>query len=379
MNKLPISTNIISPSGALSRRKFLKTAALITGCMEATDTLLARAPDLSSIPLGLCNHSLRAMNWQATQFIKYAAKLKLDTVLLNSLNSFENLEPAHLKSLKRKADAHGIRFYTGAGSISRGSLRYSDKYGRTPEEILQTGLRVAKTVGSPMVVVRIGSIDDRYTDGGIEARMEESIKVLKASRSRIEDSGIKIGFENHAADMRSEELLDLIKAVGTDICGVMLDPGNAVWAMEDPMKQVQLLGKYTVCASLRDYQVWPSEDGPTFQWTALGDGLMDVPVYAGYLAKLCPGVPIHVETISNEHRPIPFLTEKHMKAYPNLKAEGLTDFLKLMRRGRPIPIVKPAEGEEPKAFERNHQRFEFEQSISYLRDVCGVGKRVEVL
>jgi len=65
-----------------------------------------------------------------------------------------------------------------------------------------------------------------------------------------------------------------------------------------------------------------------------------------------------------------------MKVYPNLKADGMTDFLKLMRRGRPIPIVKPANGEDPKEFEKNHQRFEFEQSIAYLRNVCGVGKRV---
>ena len=346
-------------------------AGLATG-----NVLSANTPDLSKIPLGLCNHSLRALKWKATQFIEYAANLKLDAVLLNSLANFENLEPAHLKSLKKKADAHGIRFYTGAGSISEGSIRFSDTYGKTPEDIIKTGLRVAKTVGSPVCVVRIGSIDDRFTDGGIEPRIEESIKVLKASRNRIQDSGIKIGFENHAADLRSEELLELIKAVGTDICGVMLDPGNAVWALEDPMKQVQMLGKYTVCTSLRDYQVWPSEDGATFQWTALGDGLMDVRAYAECLAELCPGVPIHVESISNEHRPIPFLTKQHMEAYSNLKAADLTDFLKLMRRGRMIPIVKAAEGEDPKEFEKRHQRFEFEQSIAYLRDVCGVGRKV---
>ena len=369
-------TNSESITKGIQRRDFLKLTAACAAGLATSNILSAKTADISKIPLGLCNHSLRAFKWKATQFIEYAAKLKLDAVLLNSLSNFENLEPAHLKSLKKKADAQGIRFYTGAGSISSGSIRYANTFGNTPEEIIKTGLRVAKTVGSPVVVVRIGSIDDRYTEGGIEARIEESVKVLKASRSRILDSGIKIGFENHAADLRSEELLELIKAVGTDVCGVMLDPGNAVWAMEDPMKQVQMLGKYTVCTSLRDYQVWPSEDGATFQWTALGDGLMDVPAYAGYLAELCPGVPIHVESISNEHRPIPFLTEKHMEAYPNLKAGDLTDFLKLMRRGRPIPIVKPIEGEDPKVFEQNHQRFEFEQSIAYLRDVCGVGRKV---
>jgi len=361
--------------GEMPRRDFLKMTAGIATGLATSNVLSANTPDISTIPLGLCNHSLRALKWKATQFIEYAAGLNLDAVLLNSLDNFENLEPAHLMALKQKADSHGIRFYVGAGSISEGSIRFSDSYGN-PEEIIETGLRVAKTVGSPVVTVRIGSIEDRYSEGGIEARIEECVKVLKSSRNRILDSGIKIGFENHAADMRSEELLGLVKAVGTDVCGVMLDPGNAVWAMEDPMKQVQMLGKYTVCTSLRDYQVWPSEDGATFQWTALGDGLMDVPAYARYLADLCPGVPIHVESISNEHRPIPFLTEKHMEAYPNLKAADLSDFLKLMRRGRPIPIVKPTEGEDPKVFEQNHQRFEFEQSIAYLRNVCGVGKRV---
>lgn len=365
----------VSSTSGIQRRDFLKLTAGIATSLATGNVLSAKTPDISTIPLGLCNHSLRALKWKATQFIEYAAKLKLDAVLLNSLNNFENLEPAHLESLKKLADSQGIRFYIGAGSISKGSVQFADTYGQ-PAEIIETGLRVAKTVGSPVVLVRIGNIDDRYSDGGIEARIEESVKVLKASRNRILDSGIKIGFENHAGDMRSEELLELVKAVGTDVCGVMLDPGNAVWAMEDPMKQVQMLGKYTVCTSLRDYQVWPSENGATFQWTALGDGLMDVRAYAGYLADLCPGVPIHVESISNEHRPIPFLMEKHMKAYPNLKAEGLTDFLKLMRRGRPIPIVKPAEGEDPKLFEQNHQRFEFNQSIAYLRDVCGVGKKV---
>ncbi len=359
----------------MRRREFLKLTGGLAAGLATTQLLSAQRSDLSTIPLGLCNHSLRAWRWKATQFIEYAAQLNLDAVLLNSLNNLENLEPAHLENLKKKVDSHGIRFYIGAGSISEGSVQFSNTYGN-PEGIIETGLRVAKAVGSPVVNVRIGNIDDRYSDGGIEARMEESIKVLRASRNRILDSGIKIGFENHAGDMRSEELLELIKAVGTDICGVMLDPGNALWAMEDPMKQVQLLGKYTVCTSLRDYMVWPSENGATFQWTALGDGLMDVPAYVEYLADLCPGVPIHIETISNDYRPIPFLTEKHMEGYPNLKAEGLTDFLKLLRRGRAIPLVKPSEGEDAKEFDKQHQRAEFEKSIAYLHDHCGVGKKV---
>ena len=87
----------------------------------------------------------------------------------------------------------------------------------------------------------------------------------------------------------------------------MLDPGNALWAMEDPMRQVQMLGRHVLCTSVRDYMIWPSEEGAIFQWTAIGDGLMDAPAFTRTLATLCPGVPLFVESISNSPRPIPFL------------------------------------------------------------------------
>ena len=359
----------------LPRRDFLKFSAGFAAGMASSHSVLAKQGDLSALPLGMVTHSLRRMRWKPAQHIAYAAGLKLDAVSFNSIRDFESLDTAYLTDLKNKAASHGMQIYIGAGSISKNSVQFRDDLG-PPEELVRVGIEVATAVGSPVVGVRIGNIDDRFSEGGIEARIEESIQVLKATRNIALDSGIQFAFENHAGDMRSEELLGLIEAVGTDVCGVLLDPGNAVWAMEDPMKQVQVLGKYTLCSSIRDTMVWPSENGATYQWTALGDGLMDVSAYVRTLAEVCPDSPILVETISNSQRPIPFLTEEHMKAYPNLKAEGMIDFLKLLRRGHPILVDEASAGEDPKSFEQNHQRHEFEQSIAYLRNVCGVGKKV---
>ena len=142
-------------------------------------------------------------------------------------------------------------------------------------------------------------------------------------------------FENHGGDLRSSEILDIIEEVGTDVCGSMLDPGNSLWAMEDPMQQVQTLGRHVVCTSVRDYMVWESEEGATFQWTAVGEGLMDVPAYVQHMADLCPGVPLFVETISNSSRPIPFLQEQWWNGFPDVRAAEIVDFLSLCRRGHP--------------------------------------------
>jgi sugar phosphate isomerase/epimerase len=371
-----METNLVSLNPfiaiPLHRRDFLRTAARSILGLAATGVLRAQSAGTIQVPLGLDAHSLRGMRWKASQLIDYAGNQKLDAVLLNNLNYFESLDTKYLKRLKEKANSHRVRIYVGAGGISENSVTFSKKFG-SAETLLAEGIRVAQAIGSPVVNVRIGKVDDRYTEGGIEARIQEAVKVLKALRSRAQDAGIKFGFENHAGDLRSEELLGLIEQVGMDVCGVMLDPGNALWAMEDPMKQIQMLGSHVVCTSVRDYMVWESEDGAIFQWTAIGDGLMDVSAFTRYMATLCPGVPLFVESISNSSRPIPFLTTDFWQGYPNLRAAVLVDFLKLCRRGHPIEVVKPAPGMDTKVFERQHQRTEFEKSIAYLRHHCGAG------
>lgn len=354
------------------RRDFLKLATGSALGLAATGILHAQSAATLPVPLGLDAHSLRAMRWKACQLIDYAAEKKLDAVLLNSLNYFESRDTTYLQRLKETANSHGMQIYVGAGGISENSVTFSNKFG-SAETLLAEGIRVAHAVGSPVVNVRIGKIDDRYTEGGIEARIQEAVKVLKALRNRARDAGVKFGFENHAGDLRSEELLGLIEQVGTDVCGVMLDPGNALWAMEDPMQQIQMLGPHGVCTSVRDYTIWESKEGAIFQWTAIGNGLMDVPAFTRHMAALCPGVPLFVESISNSPRPIPFLTPDFWKGYPNLHAADLVDFLKLCRRGRPVEIVKPAPGMDAKTFDKQHQRAEFEKSIAYLRRRCGAG------
>jgi sugar phosphate isomerase/epimerase len=371
-----METNLVSLNPFMAipshRRDFLRLAANSAIGLAATRMLRAQSAGGSQVALGLDAHSLRAMRWKAPQLIDYAAEQKLDAVLLNNLSYFESLDAAHLRHLKETAHSHDMRIYIGVGSISENSVTFSNTFG-SAGTLLTEGIRIAQTVGSPVVNVRIGKVDDRYTEGGIEARIQEAVKVLKTQRSRAQDAGVVFGFENHAGDLRSEELLGLIEQVGMDVCGVMLDPGNALWAMEDPMKQIQLLGSNVVCTSVRDYMVWESEEGAIFQWTAIGDGLMDVPAFTQHMAALCPGVPLFVESISNSPRAIPFLTPDFWKGYPDLRAADLVDFLQLCRRGRPIEIVKPAPDMDAKTFENQHQRTEFEQSIAYLRRHCGAG------
>jgi len=352
----------------ISRRKILHRFASTALATSGTGIIGAaeKSSPLATLPLGLDGHAVRGMKWKSLQLIEYAAKNQLDAVLFNGPHYFESLDSEHLKRVKAAADAAGLRIYIGAGGISEGAKSYRDTYG-SGADTLREGLRIARALGSPVVNCRIGNIDDRYSEGGIAARLEEAARTLKAVRDEARDHGVKFAFENHAGDTRSEEVLSLIEAVGTDLCGVMLDPGNALWAMEDPMEQLERLGPHVLCSSVRDYMVWPSEQGAIFQWTAIGEGLMDVPAYVKTFKKLCPGVPLFVETISNQARPIPFLTKEFLAGFPGLKVTDITSFLKLCQQGTPPAILEAPEGTDAKSFDQDLQISEFEKSIATLR------------
>jgi len=359
----------------MRRREFaVKTALSVLGAAAISKSQAFNLPSMPQkknglVPLGMDAHSLRSMKWNARQLIEYANELRLDILLLNGLNYFESLEDEHLNSLKKQLDKNKMQLYFGVGGLSINSPSYSSKFG-SPQELIQQGIRVAKIFNSKSVNCRIGGIADRYTDGGIIARMEEIISVLRSMRSQIQDAGIKFAVENHAGDMRSEEVLSIIETVGPDISGVMLDPGNAVWAMENPMQQIKTLSKYVLCTSVRDYRIWESENGATFQWTAIGEGSMDMDEYTRIMAQMCPGIPLIIESISGKRVEIPFLQNDFWEGYPDLKADRLLDFFRMIKQGDPLELMSPAEG----ADEQDQQKKELVKSIDFLKANCPLVK-----
>lgn len=367
----------------MNRREFsritgLGALAFYTFPVKSSAGFINRHPETSlNIPLGVANHSLRAWRPSSKELIEFAIEHRLDSVQLNTLKPFESLENRHLESINTLADTNDISIYVGVGSISEQSVTFSNGFGDA-RELLKTGIRVARILDSPIVGVRIGNLKDRYTKGGIESKVDEVVMLMRSFRGPLSDSGLKFAFENHAGDMRSEELLELIDRTGSDICGAFYDPGNAIYAMEDPGIALETIKAHILCCQARDVQIWSSEEGAKFQWTAVGEGMMDFKHFTRILSENCPGVPIHVETISNSLRSIPYLEDGYWEGFPDLKAQGMMDFLKLVRRGHPIELARAPDRMDKKAFDREHQKNELLKSISYLRKQCGAGIKQSV-
>ncbi len=348
----------------MNRRAFLHQSAFATAALTAS-RLRAAAP--GKLLIGMDHFSVRATGWKAGQHIAHAAELKLDTCFLSELIIFESFEDAYLQGLKDQADKAGLKLYVGTGSICPTSNTWKDTFG-TPEEHMALTIRVAKKLGSPIARCYLGNQKDRSTDGGIQKHIENTLKVLKASQSKSEGEGVKIALENHAGDMQSQELKALVEAAGKGFVGVNIDPGNAVWALEEPMAHLEALGPLTICSSVRDSMAWENEEGAVIQWTAVGEGLVDFKAYAKRFAELAPGVPLQVETISGFAKPIAWKKEEFWKAFPNVKdSASFAAWVAMTKKGKAIPTFKAPDGPGKKDAEIAYQKGELKRSTDWLR------------
>lgn len=344
----------------MNRRHFL--ASSMSAAAASAFTSLKAASN-GKLAIGMDHFSVRGTGWKAPQIIEYAASLKLDALFLSELGPFESFDDDYLKKLRAQIDAAGLKIYVGGRSICKTSSMWEGKYG-TPDELMALIIKTAKALGSPVARCVLGNAKDRTTDGGIEKHQEECIKVFKAAKSRCEAEGIKISIENHAGDQQSEELRNLIEAAGKDFVGANIDPGNAMWTLEDPMHNLEVLGPYVNCSSVRDSMIWETPEGAKVQWTAIGEGLVDFAAYAKRFAELAPGVALMVESISGFAKPFPFLKDEFWKPYSKAPAASFAGWLALMKRGHEIPSFKAKDKDEEAAY----QKGEVERSVKWLRE-----------
>ncbi len=359
-------------TSALTRRDFLKTAATATAALALAGPALAQNARQPGLKLGLDNFAVRALKFKAPALIDYAASLRTDSLFISDLGPFEKTDDAYLGDLRKMAADKGLQIHLGSWSICPTSVRFRKDWG-TAEEHLALGIRMAKALGSPVFRVVLGAGEDRGTPGGIEARIADTVKVLKSQRAKAVEAGVKIAVENHAGDLHSTELVRLIEEAGKDYVGANIDSGNACWTLEDPLQNLEHLGPYVATSSLRDSAVWEYEDGAKVQWTAMGEGHMDLKKYFARFAELCPGVPVHIETISGFARPFPYLKADFWKSYAGLPVADFARFLALAKKGKPFTTVKNPEGKDKTETEQLGQKAEIERSIKYCRETLGLG------
>ena len=330
-----------------------------------------------AVKLGFDNFSIRDFDWKAPRLIEYAQSLRVDTLLLSDLNCYESLDDAYLKGIREQAERAGIELQVGTSSICPTSRSYDEKKWGRAEDHARLLVRTAKRLGSSVARCYLGSRQDREGDGGIQRHIEAMVQVLQAVRSEAEDAQVKIAVENHAGDMQAWELAGLIEAAGSSYVGATMDPGNATWALEDPMVNLEILGPYAVTTGIRDSAVWETETGATSMWVNMGQGIVDWPQYVVRFRQLCPDTPFVLEVISYKWAyEMPYLQPEMWVKYPQARAGEFARFVALAKRGRPfqVPAARPT-GDASRELEQSQQKYDLEECLKYCREVLGLGQK----
>jgi len=360
----------------IGRRGFLASLAG-AGALAALPRRTSSAAEAPAIKLGFDNFSVRAFGWKAPQLIDYAASLRVDTLLLSDLGVFDSLEDDFLRGIKAHAEKQGIELQVGTGSVCPTSKAYDVKKWGPAEDHLKLLIRVARALGSPVARCYLGTRADREGEGGIYRHFDAMAKVLKSARTQAMDAGVKIAVENHAGDTQAWELQSLIEAAGKEHVGALMDVGNALWTMDDPMVNLEILAPYTVTTGMRDGAVWETEKGATVMWANMGQGSIDWSAYLKRFAELCPGVPFVLEICSYSWpREIPYLDPKMWSIFPRARAHEFARFVALAKRGKKhqIPEGRPGGGPS-RELEQAQQKFDLESSLRYSKEVLGLGLR----
>jgi sugar phosphate isomerase/epimerase len=342
----------------MRRRDFLATLPAAAAA--------AAAP--AGLNLGVDLFSLRSQKWTAFEHLEYCSKLGARTVHFSEIRFLGSLDDGHVREVGEQARRLGIELEIGMRSICPGSAAFDRQAGTAEEQLLRV-MRAARIAGSKLVRAFLGTFQDRRSAGGIEARIGETVQVLKNVRPQALDMGLKIAVENHAGDMQSRELRKLIEAAGPDFVGACYDSGNPCWVLEDPHQALETLAPYVLTSHIRDSYLWNDAEGTQVNWTRSGEGNVDIGRLMKRFVELCPGKAMSLEVIVMGPRAYPWRKPEFWQGYENVRAADFARFLDIAARGVPQP-PRPAVAKERAA---ELEREDLEASMRWTRSHLGLG------
>jgi sugar phosphate isomerase/epimerase len=203
-------------------------------------------------------------------FIKRAHELKVDGVSLESC-FIPRFDASYLSEIKGMLDEYKLDRVFAWGHPDgleggRNEKAYAEMV-KSIEHAEAIGAKVMRVVGASLMFRNEphGPMLDKLTK-----MFTEAVKTAKAH-------DVKIADENHI-DFNSDEMLSLIKAVNSPYFGINFDTGNFMRVLDDPIKGMQKLAKYTFATHVKDLKINPQaavDDWYFFSTTPVGDGLVN--------------------------------------------------------------------------------------------------------
>jgi sugar phosphate isomerase/epimerase len=262
---------------------------------------------------------------------------------------------ADARLVRRAAEEHGLHV-EGIVAPPRDAKADRDRF--------RNELATARNCGAPLVrVVMLGGrryeVFEKAEDyPAFARRAEESLRIAEPI-ARSEK--VVLAVENHK-DFRTDELVALLKKLGSDWLGLCLDTGNNLALLEDPMATVEALAPLTRTVHLKDIGLEEYPEGFRMAEVPLGRGCLDLRAMIAAVRKAGPHVRFHLEMITRDPLAIPCLNEKYWATLASTSGRDLARTLRRVReqvRKEPLPRITHLKPEEQLVVEDRNVRESF--------------------
>ncbi|WP_439631785.1 sugar phosphate isomerase/epimerase family protein [Gemmata sp.] len=236
--------------------------------------------------------------------------------------------------------------------------------GRADAERFAAELAAARTCGAT-VVRTVLSPGRRYevfgTAGDYAAFAKRAAEVLRVAEPIARAEKVALAVENHK-DFRTDELVALLKKLGSEWVGVCLDTGNNLALLEDPVGVAEALAPLTLTVHLKDIGLEDAADGFRMAEVPLGQGALDLKAVVAAVRKAAPRARFHLEMITRDPLAVPCLGEKYWATLAAVPGRDLAVALRLVRahaRKEPLQRVTQLKPDEQLAAEDRNVRASF--------------------
>jgi 3-oxoisoapionate decarboxylase len=196
----------------------------------------------------------------------------------------------------------------------------------------------------------------------------QSWKSLTLAEGIVKRHRMRLAVENHK-DWRIEELLKMMEGISSEWVGVLVDTGNSIALLEDPMEVVEAYAPWAVSTHIKDMGVAEYENGFLLSEVPLGTGFLDLAGMMGILEQANPRIRWNLEMITRDPLRIPCLTEGYWATFGEVTGMELARMLRLVRTWtgvEPLPEIRGLSFEERLAKEDENARASLEYAGKHL-------------
>jgi len=228
----------------------------------------------------------------------------------------------YTRKLRDKAQSYQM-FIEGSSSLPKD---------QSDAERFDAAVRTAKDSGATVVRFAIGGRRYEQFSEAAEFRAfaERAHNGLQLAEPVARRHRVRLAVENHK-DWRIDQMLKMLKRLGSEYIGVCVDTNNSIALLEDPMAVVEAYAPYAFSVHLKDLSVAEYDDGFLLADAVLGRGLLDLAKVVDILRKANREIQFSLEMATRDALKVPCLTEKYWATFEDVPGRDLARTLRYVR------------------------------------------------